>query len=96
MLEIFKGDVTHYQCSSNLVAFYFGNLTNPSVDPPRIGLLSTVPSNADELFSSVVSAAEATGGQFESESFSQVSLSRKLTELGSFLCISTNRNVPGN
>ncbi|KAI9443354.1 acid protease [Lactarius indigo] len=31
---------------SNLVAFYYGNLTHPSADPPRIGFLSMVPNNA--------------------------------------------------
>ena len=29
-----------------LVAFYYGNMTRPSADPPRVGLKSTVPSNA--------------------------------------------------
>lgn len=46
----------------NLVAFYMGNLTHPSVDPPRIGFLSTVPSNADALLQSDVSAAQSNGG----------------------------------
>ncbi|KIJ46018.1 hypothetical protein M422DRAFT_29439 [Sphaerobolus stellatus SS14] len=47
---------------SNLVAFYFGNVTHPSVDPPRIGFLSTVPSNAAALYSSAISSAQKTGG----------------------------------
>ncbi|KIJ55014.1 hypothetical protein M422DRAFT_42187 [Sphaerobolus stellatus SS14] len=47
---------------SNLVAFYFGNLTHPSADPPRIGFLSTVPSNAAKLYSSDISAAQSSGG----------------------------------
>jgi hypothetical protein len=46
---------------SNLVAFHYGNLTNPSVDPPRIGLLSLVPENADELFRQVIVDAQRTG-----------------------------------
>ncbi|KAK7447708.1 hypothetical protein VKT23_013964 [Stygiomarasmius scandens] len=46
---------------SNLIAFYFGNLTHPSVDPPRIGFLSTVPQNADELLTSEIHDAESAG-----------------------------------
>ncbi|GJJ14362.1 hypothetical protein Clacol_008626 [Clathrus columnatus] len=49
---------------SNLVAFYFGNFTHPSRDPPRIGFLSTVPANASLEFSSDVKKASASGGQF--------------------------------
>ncbi|KIJ23518.1 hypothetical protein M422DRAFT_786152 [Sphaerobolus stellatus SS14] len=47
---------------SNLVAFYFGNITHPSSDPPRMGFLSTVPTNANELLNSAVSSAQRTGG----------------------------------
>ncbi|KAF8660913.1 hypothetical protein AX16_001541 [Volvariella volvacea WC 439] len=50
---------------SNLVAFHYGNLTHPSVDPPRIGLLSLVPSNADELLVQAVNDAVNNGGNFE-------------------------------
>ncbi|KAG6916182.1 hypothetical protein DXG01_008112 [Tephrocybe rancida] len=50
---------------SNLVAFYFGNLTHPSVDPPRIGFLSTVPANADELLTQAVQDAQNNGNTFE-------------------------------
>ncbi|KAF5377947.1 hypothetical protein D9615_006755 [Tricholomella constricta] len=46
---------------SNLVAFYYGNLTHPSVDPPRIGFLSTVPSNADDLLRQAVEDAKNNG-----------------------------------
>jgi hypothetical protein len=46
---------------SNLVAFHYGNLTHPSVDPPRIGLLSLVPENADDLFRQVIADAQQTG-----------------------------------
>lgn len=44
---------------SVLAAFYYGNLTRPSQDPPRIGLLSTVPSDGDERLKEAISAAEA-------------------------------------
>ncbi|EKM52972.1 uncharacterized protein PHACADRAFT_259144 [Phanerochaete carnosa HHB-10118-sp] len=44
---------------SVLAAFYYGNLTNPSQDPPRIGLLSTVPSDGGEQLKEAISAAEA-------------------------------------
>ncbi|KAG7445536.1 acid protease [Guyanagaster necrorhizus] len=50
---------------SNLVAFHYGNLTYPSVDPPRVGFLSTVPDNADSLLQQAVQDAEANGGNFE-------------------------------
>ncbi|KAI0270042.1 acid protease [Gloeopeniophorella convolvens] len=53
---------------SNLVAFYYGNLTNPSVDPPRIGFLSMVPENANNLEQADVAQAKANGGNFESTS----------------------------
>ncbi|KAG6916185.1 hypothetical protein DXG01_008115 [Tephrocybe rancida] len=49
----------------NLVAFYFGNLTHPSVDPPRVGFLSTVPANADELLTQAVQDAQDNGNTFE-------------------------------
>jgi len=53
---------------SNLVIFYYGNLTNPSLDPPRIGFLSTVPQNASTLLQDAVQDAQQDGGQFESTS----------------------------
>ncbi|KAH9936202.1 aspartic peptidase domain-containing protein [Fomitopsis serialis] len=53
---------------SNLVAFYYGNLTNPSVDPPRIGFLSMVPSNASALLTQAVTEALKDGGKFEGTS----------------------------
>ncbi|KIJ56094.1 hypothetical protein M422DRAFT_239298 [Sphaerobolus stellatus SS14] len=46
---------------SNLVAFYFGNVTHPSVDPPRIGFLSTVPSNASALFDAAIEMKRQKG-----------------------------------
>ncbi|GJF00003.1 acid protease [Phanerochaete sordida] len=44
---------------SVLAAFYYGNLTRPSQDPPRIGLMSTVPSDGGERLKQAISAAEA-------------------------------------
>lgn len=52
----------------NLVAFYYGNLTHPSVDPPRIGFLSMVQGNASAELTAAVSSAQAHGGNFESTS----------------------------
>ncbi|KAI0770023.1 aspartic peptidase domain-containing protein [Fomes fomentarius] len=52
---------------SNLVVFYYGNLSHPSVDPPRIGFLSLVPDNADELLDEAVDDARKAGGNFESK-----------------------------
>ncbi|KAN0127433.1 aspartic peptidase [Lactarius tabidus] len=53
---------------SNLVAFYYGNLTHPSVDPPRIGFMSMVPNNANTLLQNDIAQAKADGGNFESAS----------------------------
>jgi len=50
---------------SNLVAFHYGNLTHPSVDPPRIGFMSLVPPNAAELLKEAVQDAVEDGGVFE-------------------------------
>ncbi|KAJ3863436.1 aspartic peptidase domain-containing protein [Lentinula novae-zelandiae] len=47
---------------STLVAFHYGNLTHPSVDPPRIGFLSMVPDNADALLTQAVEDAQSAGG----------------------------------
>jgi len=46
---------------SNLVAFYYGNLTHPSVDPPRIGFLSLVPDSASDDAQRDVQTALAAG-----------------------------------
>lgn len=54
-----------YRIHRNLVAFHYGNITHPSVDPPRIGILSLVPSNVDELYATAVSDALNNGGNFE-------------------------------
>ncbi|KAI0344431.1 acid protease [Trametopsis cervina] len=51
---------------SNLVAFYYGNLTHPSLDPPRIGFMSQVPQDATDLLEQAVSEAQQSGGVFES------------------------------
>ncbi|KAJ7739036.1 aspartic peptidase domain-containing protein [Mycena maculata] len=51
---------------SNLVVFHYGNLTNPSVDPPRIGFLSQVPADAATLLTQAVQDAVQNGGNFES------------------------------
>jgi len=50
---------------STLVAFHYGNLTNPSVDPPMIGFLSTVPDNSAALLTEAVDNAQSAG-RFES------------------------------
>ncbi|KAF7315683.1 Peptidase A1 domain-containing protein [Mycena indigotica] len=42
---------------SVLSAYYFGNLTHPSRDPPLIGLLSTVPPDAGDLYRKAVANA---------------------------------------
>ena len=59
---------TSTDVNSNLVAFYYGNLTHPSVDPPRIGFMSMVPNNADALLQNDIAQAKADGGNFESAS----------------------------
>jgi len=46
----------------NLVAFRYGNLTHPASDPPRIGIMSLVPPNADALLVDAVSSARRRGG----------------------------------
>jgi len=53
---------------SVLAAFYYGNLTYPSKDPPRIGLLSTVPTGAASDLVSAVAEASANGGNFPTTS----------------------------
>ncbi|KZW00274.1 acid protease [Exidia glandulosa HHB12029] len=47
---------------SVLAAFYYGNVTHPELDRPRIGLLSTVPQNADSRLTEAISAAGASDG----------------------------------
>ncbi|KAF5315415.1 hypothetical protein D9619_007345 [Psilocybe cf. subviscida] len=43
---------------SNYVVFHYGNLTHPSVDPPRIGFKSKVPTNAGEILINAVEEAK--------------------------------------
>ncbi|KAL5522860.1 hypothetical protein ACEPAG_8878 [Sanghuangporus baumii] len=45
-----------------LASFYYGNLTHPSSDPPRIGFLSTVPDDAALQLDAAVQSAEDVGG----------------------------------
>ncbi|KAF8964327.1 aspartic peptidase domain-containing protein [Flammula alnicola] len=59
---------------SNLVAFHYGNLTHPSVDPPRIGIRSNVPSNADELLENAVQKALQNGGNFSKAYMHEISI----------------------
>ncbi|KAI0697932.1 aspartic peptidase domain-containing protein [Cerioporus squamosus] len=53
---------------SVLVAFYYGNMTHPSQDPPRVGLRSTVPSDAGTALENAVASAVDNGGVFPSTS----------------------------
>ena len=41
-------------------------MTHPSLDPPRIGFLSQVPTNASALLTEAVEDAKDNGGNFES------------------------------
>lgn len=54
-------------CFRVMASFYYGNLSYPSHDPPRIGFLSTVPADAGDQLKSAVVEASATGGNFLSE-----------------------------
>ncbi|KAJ7074528.1 aspartic peptidase domain-containing protein [Mycena amicta] len=54
---------------SVLSAYYFGNLTHPSVDPPRIGLLSTVPANASDLLQDALDEAKKENGGHDFATF---------------------------
>ncbi|KAJ2930718.1 hypothetical protein H1R20_g1743, partial [Candolleomyces eurysporus] len=47
--------------NSVLSAYHFGNITYPSMDPPRMGFLSTVPPNANDLMQS----AQASAARFD-------------------------------
>lgn len=54
---------------SVIVAFYYGNLTHPSQDQPRVGLLSTVPPDAAQRLQAAVQFHSATfGGNIPSTS----------------------------
>jgi len=51
-----------YTPTSVIVAFYYGNLTHPSQDEPRVGLLSTVPPDAAQRLQTSVQSHNATFG----------------------------------
>ncbi|KAI0666474.1 acid protease [Trametes maxima] len=53
---------------SNMVAFYYGNMTRPSQDPARVGFMSMVPSDAGDVLEKAVDAAIHNGGIFLSTS----------------------------
>lgn len=42
---------------SVLASFHYGNLTHPSIDPPRVGFISTVPPNFEDIFSAAIKSA---------------------------------------
>jgi hypothetical protein len=46
--------------TSVFVAFYYGNLTHPSQDQPRVGLLSTVPPDAAQRLQAAVQPFNAS------------------------------------
>ncbi|OJT03617.1 Aspartic protease [Trametes pubescens] len=52
---------------SNMIVFYYGNLTHPSVDPPRVGFVSLVPPNAADLLHDAVERAWSADGNFGCE-----------------------------
>lgn len=45
---------------SVLTSFYYGNITHPSSDPPRVGFASNVPADAGELLRDEVASAVAS------------------------------------
>ena len=47
-----------------LSAYYYGNLSFPSVDSPKMGFLSTVPSDASQLLADAVAAATKAGKNY--------------------------------
>jgi hypothetical protein len=53
---------------SVLAAFYYGNLTYPSRDPPRVGLLSTVIPEANAHLAMIVAEASAAGAMLPGKS----------------------------
>jgi hypothetical protein len=50
-----------------VASYYFGNLSYPSHDRPRLGLLSTVPENAGDLLRAAVLAAKQANNNFPGE-----------------------------
>ncbi|KAI0632241.1 acid protease [Trametes polyzona] len=65
---------------SNMVVFYYGNLTHPSVDPPRMGFVSLVPQNAEALLDDAVEDAQKAGGMFEAKADSAPTASSLILE----------------
>jgi hypothetical protein len=55
--------------SSTLTTYYYGNLSYPSQDPPKLGFLSTVPSDASGRMQSAASAAAKANNNFPGKSF---------------------------
>ena len=54
----------YYVSSSALTTFYYGNLSHPSQDPPKLGFLSTVPPDASSRMQSAASAAAKANNNF--------------------------------
>ncbi|KXN91588.1 Aspartic protease 3 [Leucoagaricus sp. SymC.cos] len=77
-------------------AFYFGDLQYPSRDPPRVGLLSTVPQDAGEKLTDAVNIAKAGGGNFPSiaESASTGTSTRAPIALDTKVPVPTRDNPP--
>jgi hypothetical protein len=81
---------------SVLASFYFGNISYPSKDPPRVGFLSTVPSDAGDQLKAAVAEASSASANFPGEclaSFSSLPLlsssasSASPLSLSSVLCL---------
>ena len=53
-----------HQLCSTLATFYYGNMSYPSKDPPKLGFLSTVPSDASSRMQSAASAAAKANNNF--------------------------------
>ena len=56
-------EITEFRLST-LTTYYFGNLSHPSQDPPRLGFLSTVPSDASGKMQNAASAAAKANNNF--------------------------------
>lgn len=54
-----------------LVAYYYGNITSPLLDPPKVGLLSTVPADVASQLQQAIQAVLTSDGQFPSKFCSQ-------------------------
>jgi phytepsin len=60
--------------ASVVSSFYYGNLTYPSQDLPRMGFLSTVPSDANDRMKGAVRTASMKDGNFPGESLCDLAL----------------------